>query len=75
MTAITMDAQTSSILQFFRRVYKAMINARQRQANREIAKYLHRNEFRQESIDFVENMIEEIEEGRANEILENRKNR
>ena len=72
MTAITMDAQSSSILQFFRRVYKAMIDARQRQANREIAKYLHRNEFRQESIDFIENMIEE---GLDNEILENRKNR
>jgi len=72
MTAITMDAQLSSILQFFRRVYKAMIDARQRQANREIAKYLHRNEFRRESIDFIENMIEE---GRGNEILENRKNR
>lgn len=72
MTAITMDAQSSSILQFFRRVYKAMIDARQRQANREIANYLHRNEFRRESIDFIEKMIEE---GRINEILENRKSR
>ena len=72
MTAITMDAQPSSILQFFRRVYKAMIDARQRQANREIANYLHRNEFRRESIDFIEKMIEE---GRVNEILENRKSR
>ena len=72
MTAITMDAQSSSILQFFRRVYKAMIDARQRQANREIANYLHRNEFRRESIDFIEKMIEE---GRVNEILENRKSR
>ena len=72
MTAITMDAQSSSILQFFRRVYKAMIDARQRQANREVANYLHRNEFRRESIDFIEKMIEE---GRINEILENRKSR
>jgi len=73
MTAITLEASKgSSVFKFFRRIFKAMIDARQRQVNREIANYLYRNEFRREDRDYIQSMIER---GRIDEILENYQSR
>lgn len=36
-----------------KRIFKALIDARQRQANREVARMLHRTEYRGEDYEFI----------------------
>jgi len=57
-------------MKFLRNIYQSFIDARQKQANFEIAKQLHWGEFRHETFEYV---LHAVQNGKVHELLKQKR--